>query len=825
MRSVAPPPVPCYNDLNPQYPIPIIYPILLMTAATSIAPADTSPSARAETTFELPTRRWLDILLLGFILVNLAMALEAAHWSPGLDRLLPVTLMAVLAASFVAFSSFGPGFTFFYSLITGAAAILYGLSSLATGVAAPQEKVYQIIQRTFAWLQQVLAGKPGTDTVVFVLLLAILLWILSFNAVWVYVREKRKWQAVIPTGLAMLVNLYYAPVNLKAYFILYLAASMLLLVRATLAELEEHWYRERVLFPFDMGFDVMRDAVLFIVIVILISWVLPSALWGEDQNLGNPLENPWQQVKDEWNRLFNSLDYGETRAPAAEVVVFTPSHPLGGARELTDAPVMDVKTSLNRYFQATVLDTYTSNAWELRNTANINLTNVRVKTPQFSARRLITQTVTMRQYTNILMAAPMPVGIDIPATARLIPQDLMPKEVPLATEIGVAELAMILSEDVLKPGDVYTITSSVSFATESQLRHDSTVYPPEIQARYLQLPDTVPQRVFDLAEKLAQGHDNPYDIAKAIETYVRTYAYDEQIPGPAAGQDAADYFLFEEKRGYCDYYATSMAVMLRHLGIPTRLAQGYATGEYDPLSGSYRLREKDAHVWVEVYFPTYGWIQFEPTASEPVIERLQEAVEPPEAGGRASQFGQRPEEENPRNIPQPKETSPKASVRIEQSLAERWIPRLGWAFLILAGLGIAWGVGYGIRSWRRPARGARGEAQIKESAPDVLDGMWGRLLWWARRLGIPHRPSFTPWEQAGAFAQALPRTAEDVQTLARLYGRDKYAGRPLSSQEANLARQVWKRLRRQLWQAWWHQHTHFHLWDQITFWQQAPRRR
>ncbi len=791
-----------------------------MTATTSTAPVHVSPPASTEATFELPTRRWLDILLLGFILVNLAMALEAAHWSPGLDRLLPITLMAVLAASFVAFSSFGPGFTFFYSLITGAAAILYGLSSLATGVAAPQEKTYQIIQRTFAWLQQVIAGKPGTDTVVFVLLLAILLWILSFNAVWVYVREKRKWQAVIPTGLAMLVNLYYAPVNLKAYFILYLAVSMLLLVRATLAELEAHWYQERVLFPFDIGFDVTRDAILFIVIVILFSWILPTALWGEDQNLANPLENPWEQVKDEWNRLFNSLDYGETRAPAAEVVVFTPSHPLEGPRELTDAVVMDVETSLNRYFQATVLDTYTSSAWELRDTANIDLTNARVETPSFSARRLITQTMIMQQYTNILMAAPMPVGISIPATARLIPQGLMPKEVPLATEVGVAELAMILSEDVLKPGDVYTITSSVSFATESQLRHDSTLYPPEIQARYLQLPDTVPQRVFDLAEKLAQDQDNPYDIAKAIETYVRTYTYDEQIPGPAPGQDAADYFLFEEKRGYCDYYATGMAVMLRHLGIPTRLVQGYATGEYDPLTGRYRLREKDAHVWVEVYFPTYGWIQFEPTASEPVIERLQEAIQPPEAGGRASRLEQNPEEENLRNIPQPEETSPKANVRIEQSLAERWIPRLGWAFLILAGLGIVWGVWYGIRSWRRPARNMRRKAQPTASAPDVLDDIWGRLLWWARRLGVPHRASFTPWEQARVFARALPPTAEDVQTLARLYSHDKYAAKPLSSQEANLARQVWKRLRRQLWQAWWHQHTHFRLRDYIAFWHQ-----
>ena len=773
-----------------------------------------SPSEIAEPRdYQVTARRWIDFLLLGFMLVNLALALEAADWSPGLDRLIPITMMAVIAGTIVAISDVGALFAFIYSLVTGAAAILFGISSLATGVASHQESVYQIIDRAMVWLSQTFAGQPGADTLVFVLLLAILLWIISFNAVWVYFREQRKWQAVLPTGLAMLVNLYYAPVDLKAYFVLYLVAAMLLLVRATLVEREMQWYEEGIYFPFDIGFDVMRDAIVFILFVVMVSWVLPSTVVPGERDLATPLQEPWEQVKEEWNRLFSTLNYGNSGAPVASSVVFTPSHPLEGARNVTNAPVMDVKTAVNRYYQATVLDTYTGDAWELRSSVNLDLNTNELRTPTYAARRIITQTVTMRQYTNILMGAPMPVKVEIPASARVIPVGMTPEEALAAISIDIAEPGMIISDAVIQPGESYTITSAISFATESQLRSDSTDYPPDITARYLQLPDTIPQRVFDLAEEVAQGYTNPYDIAKAIETFVRSYEYSDQIPGPKPGQDAADYFLFEEKKGYCDYYATAMAVMLRHLGIPTRLAQGYATGEYDPITGSYRLLERDAHTWVEVYFPTYGWIQFEPTASEPVIERLSESVVPPEPGGRSS-IAEQPTPEFEKNYPMEEDALPQGSIRIEQSMAEQIMSRLGFFFLGLVIVGALLAFIYLRRLLRTPAEPQK--IHIKQPSQQFIDRLWERLLWWGRLLGVPELPSLTPYEQAAMFGKTLPQTTEDVSRLAQLYVRETYAPQPLSEEELAQAQYTWQRLRNQLIRAFFDKRTHFR--HQITFW-------
>ena len=111
----------------------------------------------------------------------------------------------------------------------------------------------------------------------------------------------------------------------------------------------------------------------------------------------------------------------------------------------------------------------------------------------------------------------------------------------------------------------------------------------------------------------------PYDRALAIQNYLREYPYTLDISTPPAGRDVTDYFLFDLKQGYCDYYATSMVVLARAAGLPARLVAGYANGSYNFESAQYVVTENYAHSWVEIYFANIGWVEFEPTASQPVI--------------------------------------------------------------------------------------------------------------------------------------------------------------------------------------------------------------
>jgi transglutaminase-like putative cysteine protease len=147
-------------------------------------------------------------------------------------------------------------------------------------------------------------------------------------------------------------------------------------------------------------------------------------------------------------------------------------------------------------------------------------------------------------------------------------------------------------------------------------RKEGTI-PPDIGARYLQLPDEFDPRITQLARQITDKGDSTIEKASMVEYHLkRNYAYTLELnwtPGP---QPVAT-FLFEAKSGHCEYFASSMAVLLRAAGIPTRIVNGFLMGEYNAVGGDYIVRQSDAHSWVEVYVPDRGWMEFDPTPPDP----------------------------------------------------------------------------------------------------------------------------------------------------------------------------------------------------------------
>ena len=165
----------------------------------------------------------------------------------------------------------------------------------------------------------------------------------------------------------------------------------------------------------------------------------------------------------------------------------------------------------------------------------------------------------------------------------------------------------------------YEATSNIAQPSPGELRTAPDAYPPEILLNYLQLP-RLDARVVPLAQQITASFDNNFDKAVALETYLRTkFGYTLQLPSSVPRDPVAN-FLFERKRGHCEYFASSMAIMLRALGIPSRVVNGFRTGEFNDLTSQYLVRASNAHSWVEAYFPNYGWISFDPTpAAAPQI--------------------------------------------------------------------------------------------------------------------------------------------------------------------------------------------------------------
>jgi transglutaminase-like putative cysteine protease len=151
--------------------------------------------------------------------------------------------------------------------------------------------------------------------------------------------------------------------------------------------------------------------------------------------------------------------------------------------------------------------------------------------------------------------------------------------------------------------------------------------PESVTKRYLQLPAELPLRVKQLGEEMTSKITNRYDSVLAVQSFLENnYKYSLHTSVPPANQDFVDNFLFQTKVGYCNHFSTSMVILLRSQGIPSRLVKGYAPGTLEKGSEStYVIKSLNAHSWVEVYFPQMGWVAFDPT---PGFSMLQEKSEP-----------------------------------------------------------------------------------------------------------------------------------------------------------------------------------------------------
>jgi transglutaminase-like putative cysteine protease len=164
---------------------------------------------------------------------------------------------------------------------------------------------------------------------------------------------------------------------------------------------------------------------------------------------------------------------------------------------------------------------------------------------------------------------------------------------------------------------LYDADSDLAEPSAQELQNVTRPNPPEMM-EYLRLPPALDPRIPELARQITGSAANFYDRATTIERYLMTrFAYTLELPRVTPKDPLAE-FLFERKRGHCEYFASSMAIMLRTLNIPSRVVNGFRTSEFNDITGNYVIRASSAHSWVEAYFPGYGWTTFDPTPGAPL---------------------------------------------------------------------------------------------------------------------------------------------------------------------------------------------------------------
>jgi transglutaminase-like putative cysteine protease len=512
-----------------------------------------------------------------------------------------------------------------FSLVYGVSWIGLLLSYELPETFSARERLLELGYRIGDWFRQtVMGGELGTDELMFVVVMSLLFWLMAYLAIWFSFRAHSLWAALLPSGITLLINVYYGPQRIALLLVPYLLFVMLFAVRLNLFTQEQSWKRRRIRYDIDIVYSFLRYGATLSIVALAVAWIVPAAAGSEQaEMLYSRIGEPWERIKDEWIRLFSTLQ-SERVQPGTPT--FGMSLALGGPVNLGNTTLMDVRARGGRYWRAATYDQYTGQGWLTteRESQFLDAGDVLTRSNVHEARRVITQTYTI--YTpeaTQLFALNQAERFSLPIKANVIQTEAEDG----STQID--SLSMASSRYSLNSGDSYIVVSSIPSAEEDAMRLAGEDYPSWID-RYLELPDTIPQRVHDLAQELTAEHDNAYDKASALEEYLRTYTYNDQVQAPPAGVDAVDYFLFESQEGYCNYYASSLAVMARSVGIPARIAAGYSQGDWERDAQAYRVRQHHSHAWVEVYLPRFGWVEFEPTAGEPVI------IRPRVAGGSSS---------------------------------------------------------------------------------------------------------------------------------------------------------------------------------------------
>ena len=346
-------------------------------------------------------------------------------------------------------------------------------------------------------------------------------------------------------------------------------------------------------------------------------------------------------------------------------------------------------------------------------------------------------------------------------------------------------------------GGLYNASVVYPTATVAQLQSAGTGYPDWI-SQYMSLPQqgyrppAVISRIHALAVSIVTqaGTKTPYDQAAAIEQYLRdsrnfTYSLDAKTP---IGHDPIEYFLFSSKLGYCEYFATAMGDMLRSLGIPTRLVSGFGPGAYDNTVHAFVVRSDDAHSWVEVYFPSYGWIPFEPTAdTQGTYQTIQRGAtgtalclrdagcNAPTGTGVGPVIGPTPSTGIGRgHLEDPGSAVGGSGIRIG-ALDQTWLTRIGAVIVAILLLLLVLALRY--------------------LRPRTVAAVWRRTLTLASLAGAQRRPGETPLELGRRLERTFPEAAEPVGNLARGYVVAAYAPPEMASTSRASIMEAWSALR------------------------------
>ncbi len=782
---------------------------------------------------------WITLGLETIVLLSTVWSIEQAQWVPIQPSLTLIALLGLVTAAGLERLHLRTALGLAAGLVLIGLPVVFWQTAAALPGIGWDTRFGELAARLARWWDMAHSGGISIDPLPFAVTLALLTWVLCFTSTWFLQRRLNMWWGILPAGFCLLTNLSYLTEDYYGFFWTYLFAAMLIMTRTNVLRLQRGWREQGIRIPSGLGLTFLMHAGWFSLLVVGIAWVLPmeTATVVPLRAAWETARAPWADVESEVGRLFSSLPARKV----VPLHAFGRAMPFRGAIVPGNEVALLARADHADYWRARVYDVYTSEGWLTgdRQTATLSRASpgsAQQSGPGYRARKTVTQGVEVNFPTDALFAQGQPLEASIPAlietapagvysislvdntgvqnlpfdlrrlsgnlqqaaqaqgflsrdeVLRLLPSGVRLKEVQ---ESGGHVIAVQITRDA-ETSDVlglrspdrsvgprkYDVVSSVSVASARELRAAGASLPRWVSDRYLQMPSSLPDRVRRVSAEVTRNALAPYDKAIAIEAYLRTIPVALDVEAPPPGGDGVDHFLFTLNRGYSDYHASAMVVLLRSAGVPARLAVGYATGQWDDQSKVYVVRERNAHAWPEVYFNGYGWVEFEPTPGHEAFARGEQPEEAP-SGDTALDFEDPFPEDDLLGATANSDLSDFRDNGSPWAVAARVTSvTLVVGLLALVAMWLLWMLSF---------RGLRPAMATYE-----------KMVRLAGLSGLAPRVQETPSEYAETLMQVLPSQKDSIQTITRGFERSQYGKKALSDQDEAEINSAWRAIRSRL---------------------------
>ena len=734
-----------------------------------------------------PAEGWVVVLLVYALGVVLAWAVDDPAWVNGREALTDaLPLCAVLG---VTVGLLGPklGWGRWTTHLVGAAFAALVIPVLGGWAIEPGTSVAQAFRvtaegSTEAYLDLAWRGLQLTSQEVhYILVLGGIVWGTAQFAAYAVFGHRRPLGAIVVVGLVLLANMALTIRDQLPYLVAFAAASLFLLVEMHAFDERATWLRRRIGDPSSMSAMYLRGGTVFIMAAMVGSLLLTQ------RAASAPLAGAWDGINDQLIRVgqdisrllpvggdlrgFGSVSFGSTarisnRWFSDDKVAFTATVP---------------KAAQDQRWRAATYDAFGLWSWSQTAVTAYPVdagSPLLADTPEDPSPDLTTSTtVTIRPdaYRDALLLAPgAPVTVDRAANALLTGED-----------------GWFAGVDLTGNRDEYTVTAAMlrldggdDLITGNQLANAGQDYPADITARYTAVPEGAlgtDARALLAVIKAAAPSTDPYDLARTMQDYLRSsrFTYNTNLTDVPCDATSAVECFARTHQGYCLHFASTMAMLLRAADpanpIPTRLVQGFLPGAASGTTETVRI--KDAHAWVEVYFPGYGWIPFDPTGSIGIPSQIPAGPAVASPSPRASTVGGQDLPDPTRRAPGPLPGS-NTGGPTDSRPADRTL-------LIVLSVVLALGVlALAMAAWLRGPRG--------EVSPDAA---WRTMSRTASRFGFAPRPTQTVYEYAAALGELVPVAGPDLRTVADAKVETAYAGVKLAGARLDKVREATRRLR------------------------------